>query len=88
MADEQKIGYVYLNSVYEKGYEMLNSLDQSTARYKITDPDNMIIYIKECTTIETDIKNCKKFLTVYGFNSDEISPFKFNEMTNSINRST
>ena len=33
-------------------------------------------------TIETDIKNCKKFLTVYGFNSDEISPFKISEMTN------
>ena len=43
---------------------------------------NMIIYIKECTTIETDIKNCKKFLTVYGFNSDEISPSKISEMTN------
>ena len=46
MADEQKIGYVYLNSAYEKGYEILNDLNQSTARYKITDPDNMIIYIE------------------------------------------
>ncbi len=39
---------------------------------------NMIIYIKE----EIDIKNCKKFLTVYGFSSDEISPSKISEMTN------
>ena len=44
MADEQKIGYVYLNSVYSKGYEITNDLSQATARYKITDPDNMIIY--------------------------------------------
>ena len=46
MADEQKIGYVYLNSAYGKGYEILNRLKQATARYKITDPDNMIIYIE------------------------------------------
>ena len=46
MAEEQKIGYVYLNSAYNiMGYEIGNNLDQATARYKITDPDNMIIYI-------------------------------------------
>ena len=46
MAEEQKIGYVYLNSAYNNmGYVIGNNLDQATARYKITDPDNMIIYI-------------------------------------------
>ena len=46
MADEQKIGYVYLNSAYDNmGYEIGNNLNQATARYKITDPDSVIIYI-------------------------------------------
>ena len=51
MADE-KIGYVYLNSVNRKGYDIRNDLDQATARYKVSDPDNLIIYIEDGMSIK------------------------------------
>ena len=67
MADEQKIGYVYLNSAYgNMGYEIGNYLDQATARYKITDPDNMIIYI-DSIEAQNNIVGGKLYSNTYYF---------------------
>ena len=65
MAEEQKLGYVYLNSAYGKGYDILNNLDQATARYKITDPDNMIIYIESIEASNTRIDGGKLHSNTY-----------------------
>ena len=67
MAEEQKLGYVYLNSAYGKGYDILNNLDQATARYKITDPDNMIIYIESIEAPNTRIDGGKLYSNTYYF---------------------
>ena len=67
MEEKKKIGYVYLNSAYEKGYEILNQLDQSTARYKITDPDNMIIYIESIESPNTRVDGGKLYSNTYYF---------------------
>ena len=66
MAEEQKIGYVYLNSAYNRGYDIFNNLDQTTARYKITDPDNMIVYIDSVEAQNTYIDK-KLYSNTYYF---------------------
>ena len=67
MAEEQKIGYVYLNSAYDNmGYEIGNNLNQATARYKITDPDNVIIYIDSIET-QNNIVGGKLYSNTYYF---------------------
>lgn len=67
MADEQKIGYVYLNSANTRGYEILNDLNQATARYKITDPDNMIIYIESIEAPNKRVDGGKLYSNTYYF---------------------
>ena len=66
MADE-KIGYVYLNAANTRGYEILNDLNQATARYKITDPDNMIIYIESIEAPNKRVDGGKLYSNTYYF---------------------
>ena len=54
MEDEQKVGYVYVNSC-TNGYDIFNSLRQSTARYKITNPDDTIVYIEQVTAPNNNV---------------------------------
>ena len=67
MAEEQKIGYVYLNSANTRGYDILNDLRQATARYKITDPDNMIIYIESIEAPNSRVDGGKLYSNTYYF---------------------
>ena len=67
MAEEQKIGYVYLNAANTRGYEILNDLNQATARYKITDPDNMIIYIESIESPNNRVDGGKLYSNTYYF---------------------
>ena len=67
MADEQKIGYVYLNSANRKSYDIRNDLDQATARYKVSDPDSLIIYIEKTESPNTHVDGGKLYSNVYYF---------------------
>lgn len=46
MAEEQKVGYVYVNSS-KNGYGIYKSLQHSIARYIISNPDDIIVYVEE-----------------------------------------
>ena len=67
MAEEQKKGYVYINSAYSRGYDILNDLSQATARYTITDPDNMIIYIDSIEATNKNVDGGKLYSNTYYF---------------------
>ena len=67
MAEEQKIGYAYMNSVHDKGYEIYTQLEQATARYTITDPDNMIIYIDSIEAPNNNVDGGKLYSNTYYF---------------------
>ena len=54
MAEEQKVGYAYVNSC-TNGYKIYNCLRQSTARYKISNPDDIIVYIDQVTATNNNV---------------------------------
>ena len=55
MAD---IGYIYVNSVISYGISSLSpNLLQSTARYELSNPDDLIIYIEETTATNSSINH-------------------------------
>ena len=56
MADEQKKGYVYVNSS-KNGYGIYKTLQHSIARYIISNPDDIIVYIEEVTAPNSHVES-------------------------------
>ena len=73
MAEEQKVGYVYVNSC-TNGYDIFKSLRQSTARYKISNPDDIIVYIEQVTAPNNNVPgNQLKSNTYYFLGKDGVT---------------